>query len=386
MVTRRTDLLENSGVAQQKAPGYLDIHGTRLGRLSDCKRRSKAMGQYLTDLVPLAGLDESRNIARLAVELGWCANQLVFHNYYTIEQVKLAKMYTCKKDKLCPFCARIRAAKALKKNLEKFNAVREEHPDLIPALLTLTVKNGPDLDERFAHLKNSWKTLQNRRRSFLKTGRGFNELCKVAGGVFSYETTKNKETGDWHPHLHVVVMLDSYIDQEKLSQEWKSITGDSMVVDIRRLRGDSQEKMAEAFCEVFKYALKFSELSLEDNFHASEAMVGRLQGSFGCMRGVKLPEVGADDLTDLDNLPYIEMFYRYTEKGYTLGETQLVEPESEHPQPGKAKPRSCPEGATEMRQHDYGRPEAGAMGYSIEHHACAPLVSQTITAACAPTG
>ncbi|NKN80508.1 hypothetical protein HF633_12100, partial [Weissella cibaria] len=120
----------------------------------------------------------------------------------------------------------------------------------------------------------------------------------------------------------------SYIDREQLSAEWESITGDSKIVDVRRLKPKNGE-MAEAFCEVFKYALKFSELSLADNVEAFDVFHGkRLQGSFGCLWGVKVPEKMTDDL--LPDLPYLELFYRYDRhKGYDLANVEHRSPAAE---------------------------------------------------------
>lgn len=62
--------------------------------------------------------------------------------------------------------------------------------------------------------------------------------------------------------------------------------------------------------EVFKYAVKFSDQPVADTWHAFQTLKGkRLLGSAGCFRGVEVPE----ELTDepLDDLPYVELFYRY---------------------------------------------------------------------------
>ena len=67
---------------------------------------------------------------------------------------------------------------------------------------------------------------------------------------------------------------------------------------------------AKAVAEVCKYALKFSDLSLENTWEAFLTLKGkRLTGSFGSMYGVKIPEK-LDDMP-LDELPYMEMFYRF---------------------------------------------------------------------------
>lgn len=69
--------------------------------------------------------------------------------------------------------------------------------------------------------------------------------------------------------------------------------------------------------EVFKYALKFSDLSLEHNWHAAQVLKGkRLLNSFGLFRGVHVPESLLDE--PLDNLPYWDRFYRFFAGHYQI--------------------------------------------------------------------
>lgn len=271
------------------------------------------MGFFVKDLAEANPKRE--DYLKLKNEVLGCANYLVFNNYYTVDEVKLAKAHTCKKHLLCPFCATRRAGKLVEKNLERFNQVTQENPHLIPVMITLTVKNGSDLEERFNHLRDSFKKLQKRRRDWLSVGRGHNEFCKIQGGAFSYEIAHNHETG-WHPHIHMVALLDNYIDVHKLSSEWEDITGDSYIVDVRKLKkkdhGTENTAIADAMLEVFKYAVKFADLSLERQFEAYETLKSlRLIGSFGLLHGVQLPDTLLDDLTDFENLPYLEMYYRF---------------------------------------------------------------------------
>jgi hypothetical protein len=294
-----------------------NMHPERVARLGECKKRSRQMGRYLIRAAAGTHPAVAERLTNLSTVVLTCASYLVFNNYYTVDQIKLAKITTCKKHLLCPVCARLRAAKQVRKYAERVQVLRDANPKLKLALLTLTVKNGDDLDERFHHLANSWKKYQARRRDWLKKGWGFNELCKVDGAVFSYEVT-NKGNG-WHPHLHAVVALNDWVDQSKLSAEWEAITGDSKIVDVRRIKGNP----VEGFLEVFKYALKFSELDLDDNFRAYEVLQGRrLQGSFGSFRGVEVPETMTDEL--LEDLPFIEMYYKFMPSlgAYDLKETK----------------------------------------------------------------
>ena len=45
-----------------------------------------------------------------------------------------------------------------------------------------------------------------------------------------------KKTGEWHPHLHIFGVLEEWIDVQKLSATWHEITGDSYIVDVRRVK------------------------------------------------------------------------------------------------------------------------------------------------------
>ena len=142
----------------------------------------------------------------------------------------------------------------------------------------------------------------------MKKGRGFTEFAKIEGAIYATEVT-NKGNG-WHPHIHAVVLLNEYIDQKALSAEWERITGDSSVVDIRKLKADDQGGITDSLAEVFKYAVKFAELPLDLNLEAYDVLHGkRLIGSFGCLHGLKLPEKLTDEL--LADTPYIEMFYKF---------------------------------------------------------------------------
>jgi hypothetical protein len=109
-------------------------------------------------------------------------------------------------------------------------------------------------------------------------------------------------------------LAESAPDQDELSSEWKSITGDSHIVDVRPI---SQVDPASGFIEVFKYAVKFSDQPEADTVHAWETLRGkRLVASSGCFRGVEVP----DELDEALDLPYVTLFYRYLHggDGYTL--------------------------------------------------------------------
>lgn len=75
------------------------------------------------------------------------------------------------------------------------------------------------------------------------------------GGVAVIEVKQSKETHRWHPHLHVIGEGD-FVPQSEIANTWKRITGDSFIVDVRRLR-DAKE----AVRYISKYASKGIDLS-----------------------------------------------------------------------------------------------------------------------------
>lgn len=273
----------------------------RLGRYANARENALQFRDFLL----------SQDEQKLADALGDCGNYATFRDYFTIGQTRLSKFCTCKKHLICPLCAIRRGAKALRVYLARVEALMASDALLRPYMVTLTVKNGPDLDERFRHLCGNLRGMHKRR----KGKGGFGEVLKARSAVWSYEFT-NKGKG-WHPHVHAVWLCHEAPDPFKLSEEWHSLTGDSYIVDV------SPINMADplgGFCEVFKYALKFSDLADRDRLTAYRTLKGkRLQDSFGDLRGLDVEPSDADEL--LEELPYIERLY-YFQRGVGYVESE----------------------------------------------------------------
>ncbi len=326
---------DNKGLESAMA----DQHRDRITRFGILKHRSKQQENYLWTLAKYEENyqndkpnEESIKATKAAQKLLTCGNFLLFKNFYTINEVKLSKFIACSQHLLCPFCAGIRASKAIQKYTERVDEVLKKNRKLKPVLITFTVKNGSDLGKTSAHLMKSFRTLMERRRDYLKKGRGFNEFCKINGAMYSYENTFNNETKEWNVHLHMFALLDDWIIQSELSEYWHSITGDSYIVDIRRIKKEKGLGYSKAAAEVCKYALKFGDLSVENTWEAFKALKGkRLSGAFGSLYGVKIPENLADDLPEDKDLPYLEMLYKFVygkQSYYDLAMTRHVEPKN----------------------------------------------------------
>ena len=276
----------------------------KVNRYGKAKKTALDVAEYIGGNRDLQRLD--RQLCRLKS----CGDYLVFRHFFTVDQVKLHAASLCDLHLLCPLCAIRRGAKALKAYLDRWEVIRAEKTALRPFLVTLTVKDGPDLLERFQHLHKAQRELWKRKQR----GRG-SALDGVEGAVWSYEVKRGSGSGQWHPHLHMIALAENQPDQDELSSEWHNITGDSFVVDVRPISPDDP---VSGFIEVFKYAVKFSEQEPADTVAAYLALRGkRLLASSGCFRGVEVPESLLDEHEALDGLPFVDLFFRYSRGGYS---------------------------------------------------------------------
>lgn len=298
----------------------------RLQRYGAGKTRALDMADYITQNTKSKWDDRNRNTetGKLAAKLSNCADFLIFKRYLTVDEVRLHAANFCKKHLLCPFCAMRRGTKYLQAYKQRLEVVFQENPKLRAFMVTLTVKDGESLSERFAHLRTALKKYKEQRRNALKGQRNV-EFSKAFGGVHSIEIKRGKNSGLWHPHVHMIWLCEQEPNASQLSREWLEITGDSYIVDVREFYGES---VVDGFLEVFKYALKFSDMPLADNWEAYQLLKEkRLVDSFGLLRGVKVPEELTDEDIDED---FVYMLYYFARNsGYNFGGLVGQDEESE---------------------------------------------------------
>lgn len=293
-------------LAKELLPSYASgaLPG-RLVRNAAMHKRALEMSEYIRE-----SQEKNSHTSNQVTRLSKCGHYLHFRDYYQVDQVRLHRADFCMQHLLCPLCAGRRGAKFVEKYMERTETVISGRPGLKPHLVTLTVKDGPDLHERYQHLHLSYRRMMEQRRNALK-GRGNNrlEICKAVGGVGAYEFKRGSGSGQWHPHGHNVWLCDETPDPGKLAREWQALTGDSYIVDVTPFHDDP----VKGFLEVGRYALKFSSMDIPDNYEAAGILAGRrLIQSFGDLYGVQIPE----DLSDepLEDQPYLDRLYIYHEK------------------------------------------------------------------------
>jgi len=169
----------------------------------------------------------------------------------------------------CPLCAKTRT-----------NFVSQQVQEWIETtkyskFITLTiVSTDTPISDQINHLYDSFKRL--RKKKAFKS--------KIKAGVWFFQITKNKTTGLWHPHLHIIG-IGKFLSKRELSRTWLECTGDSKIVDIKAVKDKKQAAMYAA-----RYAAKPADLALVDIPDAADlvmAMQGRrICGSWG--KGCKI--------------------------------------------------------------------------------------------------
>ena len=153
-----------------------------------------------------------------------------------------------------------------------------------PKFLTLTLKhnNAPLIDQ----IKNLYHFFKEfRRRPWTKK--------RLKGGIWFFQIKRSAESGQWHPHLHI--LLDSkFIAKEEISQKWLETTKSSKIIDIRAIH--DKKKAAEYVARYSAAPCRLVDYSLEDAVEIVRAMHGlRIVGTFGTAKGVKLTAQKPDD-------------------------------------------------------------------------------------------
>lgn len=283
----------------------------RLRRYGKAHSRAADMGKYITELTK-SNTILAHEFGGLATRLDLCGEFLVFRDYYTTDQVRLTHANFCKNHLLCPLCAIRRASKLTTKYLERSKMIQEYDGQIKPYFITLTMKNTEDLAEGLQAIKKAYSVMVNKRRQASHGRRAPVEMSKAVAGVSSYEIKRGKGSGLWHVHIHAIWLCSSRPWETELSREWEEITGDSFIVDVRPVED------VMGFIEVLSYAVKFSTMSVEENFKAYRVLKGkRLVHSFGWFLGIEEPEILTDER--LEDLPFVELIFKYVSgSGYML--------------------------------------------------------------------
>ena len=140
--------------------------------------------------------------------------------------------------RLCALCNAAR--------LERYRSPARQLLEVMenPGFLTLTIPSTADLTTKtYADIRKFWN-------AFFRSNKGF-----LRGGIYSIETTHNRDDGSWHVHLHAVIDTPWVIKGMKkpvfvdlkmmLEYAWLRITSPEAKKEFRRPEYQRWKAMAE---------------------------------------------------------------------------------------------------------------------------------------------
>lgn len=146
---------------------------------------------------------------------------------------------TCK-DRLCPHCARTRSTKLSNKLSEPLRDIQKLN-GLQVSFLTLTFRNTQEL--------RTFDELTRARKKLFKSK--FWKEYGLVGSIGTLEVKLGQGSGLWHSHFHIVVFTEKELPtdngkwtietNQRLADEWYSITGDSFIIRGVSFDGNYQE-------------------------------------------------------------------------------------------------------------------------------------------------
>lgn len=283
-----------------------------------------------------------------------CGSFLEFKRRSDSEKFSLFRANFCK-DRLCPMCSWRRSYKIFAQVSKIMNFIGSDYRFLF---LTLTVPNCPPelLSSTIDKMQAAWQRLIHRSR-FKRSICGFYKVLEI---------TRNKKSGYYHPHFHVVLAVSDeyfnlfgslYIPRNEWLSLWQAAMRDDSItqVDVRAVKDkhsacaasasmaaavpvqELAQSYASAVAEIAKYAVKSSDFIFKSNprltdkivFELSCALASRRLTAFGGCFKSAWQQLGLDDAEDGDLVhadselrsDVSEMIYRY---GWSSGCYKLI--------------------------------------------------------------
>lgn len=229
---------------------------------------------------------------RKAQRVGDCGSWLEFFKTRNTEieegsrEFKLHRANFCR-ERLCPMCAWRRSYKIFGQVSQIMEYLGDNYRYIF---LTLTVPNcSPErLSEVVDDMVKGFNRLMHRKA-----------VQRAVKGYFRVlEVTRNKKTGTYHPHFHVVLAVspkffkdDRYIKRDDWLLMWQqSMKDDSITqVDVRTVKdkktgATSGVALCSAVAEVAKYAVKASDYVFKNKPKLMDEIVLTLTSALGGRR------------------------------------------------------------------------------------------------------
>lgn len=163
------------------------------------------------------------SMTRRAALMANCADR-VFYNVHEDGSLTYGGTWLCR-DRLCPVCAWRLSIKRLGEMMETVKVLAEKEPETKAIHVTLTVRNCA-VDELRAVIKQISEGFARLRRRRLWTD-------YIRGYMRSIEVTFNAETGEYHPHIHVIAIVPGTYTRQINIGDWVDMWRDCCRLDYK---------------------------------------------------------------------------------------------------------------------------------------------------------
>jgi plasmid rolling circle replication initiator protein Rep len=204
-----------------------------------------------------------------ARNLEYCAEMIASQDSATLDGevfVEVTDANFCR-ERLCPVCAGLKSRKMGLQVASVYYKHKELYPSEVPILLTLTKRNN-----EYPDLKAGMKELSD---GFLKLRKRQEFVDAVTGWYSCKEVTTNYSAKQFHPHMHILMMVPKayfdkkrglYIEHDTWVRLWQECLGvdykPSVYVNSVMKRVGKTNKRGQiiteegAIAEVTKYVVK----------------------------------------------------------------------------------------------------------------------------------
>lgn len=233
--------------------------------LSDISDRDKPWDVHRSEASAVQSLYESSEFGKYAERINVCSKRLEFTLRAAEDGERRFKLTAARfcRVRHCPVCQWRHSLMWVAKALQGMPKIEADYPKARWIFITLTVKN--------CELSDLRSTIGKMNKAFTRLSQ--RKLWPGIGWVKSLEVTRNVETGEAHPHFHVLMMVKpsyfshGYLKHEAWREMWQScLRVDYLpVVNVKTVKpkpsatGEASP-MAGAIQETFKYAVKPADL------------------------------------------------------------------------------------------------------------------------------
>jgi hypothetical protein len=191
-----------------------------------------------------------------------CKSRAYFARSKTTGEIRV--MGSACRDRWCPHCSRARAAEVREQVTEWLHTVKN------PRMITFT-------------LKHSNAVLKDQVTGLYKCFRKWRLLpevkAAVVAGVWFLQIKRSSRSGNWHPHLHCL-MVGKFLPWKFYRQTWLKVTGTSHVVNVEYIR--NLDKAADYVARYVSRPAMLKEYILADRLEIVDTCHGRrLFGTWG---------------------------------------------------------------------------------------------------------